>query len=101
VARGPGSVSFEPAGYAYQWSNPGPNPLIYLLFNVNPKGIDPVLVLDQHPADPVSNDPHLTWALYCVAISMILTLVVSSATVADYYEELKKGARRGKKRWKK
>jgi hypothetical protein len=101
VARGPGSVSYEPAGFTYQWSNPGVNPLIYLLFNVNPKDIDPVIALDQQPDDPFSRDPHLTWAIYFVAVSMALTLVVFSATVSDYYEELKAGARRGKKWWKK
>jgi hypothetical protein len=101
VARGPGSVSYEPAGLAYQWSNPGLSPLIYLLFNVNPKDVDPVIVLDQRPEDPFSGDPHRTWALYCVAISMILMLVVSSATVADYYDDLRTGVRRGKKWWKK
>jgi hypothetical protein len=83
-ARGPGSVSFEPAGFAYQWSNPGLAPLIYLLFNVNPKDIDPVVALDQRPEDPFSRDPHLTWAIYCVALSMFLTLVVSSFAMADY-----------------
>jgi len=46
MARGPGSVSFEPAGFTYQWSNPGLKPLVYLLFNVNPKDIEPVIDLD-------------------------------------------------------
>jgi hypothetical protein len=43
MARGPGSVSFEPAGFTYQWSNPGLKPLVYLLFNVNRKDLDPVI----------------------------------------------------------
>jgi mannose-6-phosphate isomerase-like protein (cupin superfamily) len=87
VARGPGSVSFEPAGFTYQWSNPGLKPLIYLLFNVNPKDLDPVIVQDQQPEDPFSRDPHLTWAIYCVAISMALTLMVMSGTIGDYHRE--------------
>lgn len=87
MARGPGSVSFEPAGFTYQWSNPGLKPLIYLLFNVNPKDIDPVIVQDQQPDDPFSRDPHLTWAIYCVAISMALTLMVMSGTIGDYHRE--------------
>ena len=87
VARGPGSVSFEPAGFIYQWSNPGLKPLIYLLFNVNPKDLDPVIVQDQQPEDPFSRDPHLIWAIYCVAISMALTLMVMSGTMGDYHRE--------------
>jgi mannose-6-phosphate isomerase-like protein (cupin superfamily) len=43
VARSPGSVSFEPGSLVYQWSNPGNQPLTYLVFNVNPAGEDPVL----------------------------------------------------------
>jgi len=87
VARGPGTVSYEPAGYTYQLSNPGLQPLIYLLFNVNPKGAEPVIVLNQQPADPFARDPRLTVAMYCVAISMILTLIVSSGTIADHHRE--------------
>jgi mannose-6-phosphate isomerase-like protein (cupin superfamily) len=87
MARGPGSVSFEPAGFTYQWSNPGLKPLIYLVFNVNPKDIEPVVVQDQQPEDPFSRDPHLTLAIYCVAISMALTLMVMSGTISDYHRE--------------
>jgi mannose-6-phosphate isomerase-like protein (cupin superfamily) len=87
VARGPGSVSFEPAGFTYQWANPGLKPLIYLLFNVNPKDLDPVILQDQQPDDPFSRDPHLTWAIYCVALSMALAVVVMSGTMADYHRE--------------
>jgi hypothetical protein len=100
-ARGPGSVSYEPAGFTYQWSNPGLKPLIYLLFNVNPKDIDPVVTLDQQPADPFSSDRHLTFALCCVALSMFLTLIVLSSTMSDYYQEMRSGSRRGKKWWQK
>jgi mannose-6-phosphate isomerase-like protein (cupin superfamily) len=87
AARGPGSVSYQPAGFTYQWSNPGLQPLIYLVFNVNPKDIEPVIVQDQQPDDPFSRDPHLTLAIYCVAISMFLTLMVMSGTIADYHRE--------------
>jgi mannose-6-phosphate isomerase-like protein (cupin superfamily) len=87
MARGPGSVSFEPAGFTYQWSNPGLKPLVYLLFNVSPKDIEPVIVQDQRPDDPFARDPHLTWAIYCVAISMALTLMVMSGTISDYHRE--------------
>jgi mannose-6-phosphate isomerase-like protein (cupin superfamily) len=88
AARGPGSVSYQPAGFLYQWSNPGLQPLIYLVFNVNPKGVDPVVVQgQQQPDDPFSRDLHLTLAIYCVAISMFLTLLVMSGTIADYHRE--------------
>jgi mannose-6-phosphate isomerase-like protein (cupin superfamily) len=87
MARGPGSVSYEPAGFSYQWANPSLKPLIYLLFNVSPKDLDPVIVEAEHPDDPFSRDPHLTWAIYCVAISMVLTLMVMSGTIADYHRE--------------
>jgi mannose-6-phosphate isomerase-like protein (cupin superfamily) len=43
VARSPGSVSFEPGSLLYQWSNPGSQPLTYLVFNFNPAGEDAVL----------------------------------------------------------
>jgi mannose-6-phosphate isomerase-like protein (cupin superfamily) len=101
TARWPGSISYQPAGYAYQWSNPGLYPLIYLLFNVNPKDEEPVIGIEQNSADVVSRDPHLTWAMYCVAISMILTLVVSSGAIADYRRQKKTGADRDNKWWRK
>jgi mannose-6-phosphate isomerase-like protein (cupin superfamily) len=87
TARGPGSVSYEPAGFAYQWSNPGLQPLTYLLFNVSPRDVDPVIAADQQPKDPFSRDPHLTVAIYCVAISMMLMLVLSSGAMADYHRD--------------
>jgi len=34
-AKGPGSLSYEPAETVYQWSNPGNLPLTYLVFNVS------------------------------------------------------------------
>ena len=43
VARSPGSVSFEPGSLVYQWSNPGSQPLTYLVFNFNPAGEEAVL----------------------------------------------------------
>jgi len=87
AARGPGSVSYEPAGFTYQWSNPGAQPLIYLVFNVNPKDIEPVIVQDQQPEDPFMRDPHLTMAIYCVGISMFLTVMVMSGTIGDFNRE--------------
>lgn len=85
--RGPGSISYQPAGYTYQWSNPGLNPLIYLLFNVNPKDAEPVILLEQRVADPFGRDAHLTWAIYCVMLSMLLMVIISSSAAADYYRE--------------
>lgn len=87
VARGPGSVSYEPAGFSYQWSNPGLKPLIYLLFNINRKDAAPVIGLDQQPEDPFLRDRHLTVAIYCVALSMLLTVVVSSFIIADHHRQ--------------
>jgi mannose-6-phosphate isomerase-like protein (cupin superfamily) len=85
--HGPGSVSFEPAGFSYQWSNPGLEPLIYLLFNVNPKSLAEVVRQEnQYPVDPVSNNPRLL-AIYCVALSIPLLLIVTSGTIADYHRE--------------
>jgi len=43
VAKGPGSVSYEPAELSYQWSNPGNSPLAYLVFNLNPESESAVL----------------------------------------------------------
>ena len=43
VAKGPGSVSYEPAELSYQWSNPGNLPLTYLVFNLNPESENAVL----------------------------------------------------------
>jgi hypothetical protein len=45
-AMGPGSVSYEPGELVYQWSNPSLKPLIYLVFNLNAKGEDPVILSD-------------------------------------------------------
>jgi mannose-6-phosphate isomerase-like protein (cupin superfamily) len=87
MARGPGSVTFEPAGYTYQWSNPGLKPLTYLLFNVNPKDIEPVIVQDQQPEDPLSHNSHIALAAFCIAFSMAMTLVVLSSTISDYHRE--------------
>ena len=43
VAKGPGSLSYEPAPTVYQWSNPGNVPLTYLVFNLNPESENAVL----------------------------------------------------------
>jgi hypothetical protein len=83
IARGPGSVSFEPHGLVYQWSNPDSKPLVYLVFNINPKDEPPVIAVDDHPEDPFSVNPHITWAIYCVALSIVLTLLVGAARTLD------------------
>jgi mannose-6-phosphate isomerase-like protein (cupin superfamily) len=87
MVRGPGSVSYQPAGFSYQWGNPGLKPLIYLVFNVSPKDLDPIIVEDQQPEDPFARDPHLTVAIYCVGISMFLTVMVMSGTISDYHRD--------------
>ncbi len=79
--RGPGSVSYEPREVFYQWSNPGSKPLIYLVFNINPNDQPPVIEVEDRPADPFSTDPHITWAMYCIGLSMILTLIVNGTSM--------------------
>jgi mannose-6-phosphate isomerase-like protein (cupin superfamily) len=49
VAKGPGSLSYEPAPTVYQWSNPGNTALTYLVFNINPSSEDAVLA-DAFPS---------------------------------------------------
>jgi hypothetical protein len=99
TTKGPGSVSYEPNRLAYQWSNPGTTPLVYLLFNVNPKDEPPVLAANERPIeliDPFSSDFHISVAIYCIAISMILTVVVAARIAADFYDDVKPGGGRGK-----
>jgi mannose-6-phosphate isomerase-like protein (cupin superfamily) len=43
VARGPGSLIYEPFGLVHQWGNPGNEPLTFLAFNINPDGAPAVL----------------------------------------------------------
>jgi mannose-6-phosphate isomerase-like protein (cupin superfamily) len=43
VAKGPGSISYEPGALVYQWGNPGNPPLTYLVFNLNPESEDAVV----------------------------------------------------------
>jgi mannose-6-phosphate isomerase-like protein (cupin superfamily) len=81
VVRGPGSVSYEPREVFYQWSNPGLKSLIYLVFNINSKDKPAVVEIEDRPADPFSTDSHLTWAIYCVGISMFLTLIVCATSM--------------------
>jgi mannose-6-phosphate isomerase-like protein (cupin superfamily) len=81
AARGPGSVSYEPREVFYQWSNPGLKSLIYLVFNINSKDKPAVVEIEDRPADPFSTDSHLTWAIYCVGISMFLTLIVCATSM--------------------
>jgi mannose-6-phosphate isomerase-like protein (cupin superfamily) len=82
IARGPGSISYEPNSLLYQWSNPGSTPLVYLLLNVNPKS-EPVVVGSSESMDPFVGNPHITWAIYCVGFSMILTALVSARVGMD------------------
>lgn len=97
VAKGPGSISYEPNGLAYQWSNPGTNPLIYLLFNVNPKGKPPVIAADAPLADPFSADTNLTKAIWCVGLAMILTAIVVAGIAADTHGGVKPGKRHSRR----
>jgi hypothetical protein len=90
----PGSISYEPRGVPYKWSNPGSTPLKYLVFNVNPKNLPPVVEVEDHPADPLSVDPHITWAICCIGLSMILTLIVVCATALGDHRQA--GERRDK-----
>lgn len=81
-ARPPGSVSYEPHGLVYQWSNPGSKPLIYLVFNINPKGVPPVVDPDDY--DAFLANSHVTWAIYCIALSLVLTVLVFATTSVDH-----------------
>ena len=47
--------------------------------------------------DPFSGDFHVSVAIYCIAISMILTVVLAARIAADFYDDVKPGGRRGKK----
>ena len=50
VARGPGSLIYEPFGLVHQWGNPGGEPLTFLAFNINPEGVP--AVVPETPAKP-------------------------------------------------
>jgi hypothetical protein len=39
--------------------------------------------------------------LHCIAVALFLTVIVQAEVLSDYYDELKRGARRGKKWWQK
>ena len=41
--RAPGSLIYEPFGLVHQWGNPGPVPLTFLAFKINPEGVAAVL----------------------------------------------------------
>lgn len=92
MTKGPGSVSYEPGGLFYQWSNPGSKPLVYLLFNVNPKEEPPVVEFTEYTKDPFSGSSHVNWAIGCVALSAILTALVAGGVT---------GHQQSGKRWKK
>jgi mannose-6-phosphate isomerase-like protein (cupin superfamily) len=97
--RGPGSVSYEPRGYAYHWSNPGATPLVYLVFNVSPEDLPPVVKVDESANGPLLSNSHVTWAIYCVALSMILTFIVCAMTWVDPHQI--EGGNGSGKRWRK
>lgn len=42
-SRPPGSLIYEPLGLVHQWGNPGPEPLAFLAFNINPEGTAAVI----------------------------------------------------------
>jgi len=42
IARGLGSLIYEPYGLVHQWGNPGDAPLTFLTFNINPEGVPAV-----------------------------------------------------------
>jgi len=90
----PGSISYEPRGLVYKWSNPGTKPLIYLVFNVNPQNLPPVVEVEDNPVDPFSVDPHITWAICCIGLAMILTSIVACVTALGDHRQT--GERRDK-----
>jgi hypothetical protein len=45
IAKGPGSISYEPDDLVYQWGNPGYPPLTYLVFNLNPQAEEAVVTV--------------------------------------------------------
>jgi len=51
------------------------------VFNINPNDQPPVIEVEDRPADPFSTDPHITWAMYCIGLSMILTLIVNGTSM--------------------
>jgi hypothetical protein len=51
--------------------------------------------------DAFWRDPHMLAAVYCIAVALFLTVIVQAEVLADYYDEVKSGARRGKKWWQK
>lgn len=81
AVRNPGSVSYEPQEVFYQWGNPGSKPLIYLVFNINPSDKQAVVEIEGQPADPIATDPHITRAIYCVGLSILLTLIVNATSI--------------------
>ncbi len=51
--------------------------------------------------DTFWGDPHVVLAMYCIAVALFLTVIVQAEVIADYYQEVRSGARRGKKWWQK
>ena len=57
--------------------------LIYLVFNINPQNLPPVVEVEENLADPFSVDPHITWAICCIGLSVILMLIVCATAAVD------------------
>ncbi|HTT80497.1 MAG TPA: hypothetical protein VMF86_12540 [Stellaceae bacterium] len=87
--RGPGSISYEPRGFVYHWSNPGARPLVYLVFNISPNGLPPVLEVDGRSSDQSVAQAHVTLAIYCVVLSVILVLMIYVTTRSGLRHEIK------------
>jgi len=49
--------------------------------HINPKDKPAVIEVEDRPADPFSTDSHITWAMYCIGLSMILTLIVNATSM--------------------
>jgi len=43
ISRAPGAFIYEPFDLVHQWGNPGPEPLTFITFNINPEGVAAVL----------------------------------------------------------
>jgi hypothetical protein len=38
--------------------------------------------------DPFASDPHITIALFCIGIALLVAVIVHADVVADYYDEI-------------
>jgi len=51
--------------------------------------------------DTFWSDPHMVVAVFSIAAALFLTVIVQAEVISDHYQEVKSGARRGKKWWQK